>query len=394
MINSQDDGRRGVFGLISDIADKTEVLGKAANLVAKSIELVQKLNLVASEAFSRLAKSAERTKNLFDVFAFPRALFEIAAPEINKETGRPVVDSHGRHVYLLTNAKKSFEKKAEKVCMAVSSFFKSIIGLGKYELIDLSKWKKWTLDSGGNLSVLEFVANSFMIIANFFSLSESASEIQKQNKTLKTEGDKESKWRVRPELKALLMNADDATVEALKRKFTYKERHFHIEVLSKQQHIHRLEEELRQIEQLPEAQRETSRIEIQAKRLHVQRDLDDASRKMSKYSHRLTHLNNHEYESVANQWSVDKINRKIQNHHNHYENAKDKKYIGMVKIASTISKIAVVALAMTLTALNAWTIIPTIVVLSLGIFTDFTALYRAYLEEHKIHSRVAHRVAV
>lgn len=374
----------------NDLAEKSEFLNKSVGLLSTIIKLAKKISdyyhFSLSSSVITLGGRAGRAKDILDLFSLPKVVAELLTPERDKNTNKPLVDKNdGGYVFFLTNAQRSIEKKVERVFLLAHASLKTLRILDKLSVIDISRFSKWTLDNAGNLSVLEAVTNGFMVISGTFSMLDTRKELAKSKAEINTETAKTDKWLTRGSLigrlKANSVTEDQIT--DLVTKYGKKQRDASRGILATYDKRDVIEQKLRNIDTLPEAERPAARAKLESQLASLDAEKARCEEKQGKYGARLEDIRNRNFEALAGKLENQDIVFKIQKHKIDRLKAEEKQTISRVKMVSTAAKVALIALSLAFTFFNTWMIIPTVTVLALGVISDSTALYRMFLEEHK-----------
>lgn len=356
------------------VASNVEPLEKVVKITYKVIDFVALVQGAVAAPFKSLSTGLKQTAEVFETIKFFGAMKTLICPE--------------NGVYFLTNVNNTVQKRLDRVFLAAHSSLKMLSSLNKYSFIKLGKIAKYSI---GHLPVFKFVSDAFVGFSSFFGAWDSIKSLSKVQKNLNNAIVKFDKWEYRETLIALIRGGDQLELADLEKKYADK-------IVKISQKIALLDQELQHhiecreklsvnsidstMQKMPENERQ----------LNLNKHVDQAkilSNKIAKlqnlkvkYETREFKIARRDYKSLANELREKDVYAKILK----WESVKEENEVRQtkcwLKIANSIAKIVVVSLALTLTAINLWTVPTLLTLLGLGIFADSIGLTKIFYEDY------------
>ena len=205
--------------------------------------------------------------------------------------------------------------------------------------------------------------DSFILAQGFFGGWDSALKLPKMNKKLKCAETQITKWEARPfDIYLLKQSQDPQTFSRYAARYTQKNVSISTKLAEKEALIQTAPKNKIKAIQSEIAELNTKKIKNEIKLEFIQKN---------NYEGLVNHLTKAPIETKVKKWEYEKQNAKIQLNGN---------WLG---IAGTIGKIAVVTLALTLTALNSFTLPYTLSLLTLGFVVDSIGLAKIFYGEYE-----------
>lgn len=313
----------------NEAISKSENLEKVAKVTFKTIDFVSLLTGKVVTAFKLFSSRLKETADVLELFCFVGRFKELACP-----------DNKGQ--YFLQ--KSTWQKCADRIFLTTASVFKTINMAAKFTFISLGKAAKFAF---GKVPVLKLIPDSLVMVSSFFNIWDNKNITKEKSGKLANACSKIEKWSNRPALIAAVRSEDPKAVSNLKN---------HYEMQSS-----RLEQEIRCLEA-------------------AGKDIAKKTVVLNKYKDRLNLIAQNNCAELANEldkqdiafkhkyWSTEHGNQKI---------GQNKAWLG---IASSASKIFVITMATTGTALGLSTAPWVLSLLAVGIAVDSIGLTKSLYE--------------
>lgn len=299
--------------------------------------------------------------------------------------------------YFLFNEKNTWQKKVDRVCLAFHNSFKSVKGLSKAGLVQLGACAKHAI---GKLPVFTLVTDGFMIGSSFFSIWDiSVKGFPRGQEALKLADEKILKWEDRPFAVDLLKRGivSKTTRNELEAKYQGKAIAIANKIEDKTKELQVKEEALQTIlasktENSSEKEKASTEAYMAIKKLTV--EISKLIAAQVKNNDRLEKLELQDYKALAStfektvktvqfgkevdekqcefksrQWQVKRENAQVEQNKN------------WIRLANSVGKVAVITLALTLIALDAWMFPCVMSLLALGFIVDSIGLTKFVYEE-------------
>ena len=363
----------------SFIANRTEPLEKVAKLTHKTIEFVQVLFQVSSNAFINLASRARDTAELIEAVQIIERVRELSSS-----------DAEGRSFFQANN----WQKIADRVFLTAHSTFKTTGFLVSMGLITLGRVGAFAI---GHLTVFKLMTEVLVCISSVFGVWDNTNKLSKCYNDLNLSSLKIEKWTHRTQFLGKVRVGEKETVDKLEQ--SYEEKSFkmlqEIQKLDQKQdqaraYITALETSEKSISPLPEklVQKLKNQTieELTAKYTDKARvisdQIADLQQNQKKYDERLVDIAAKEYQALADKLSKKDIQYQILK----WEHNKDNTNLSITKswlgVAKGVFKIALVTLALFLIALDAWAAPCLLTLLALAIIHDSLGLSRILHDEY------------
>lgn len=336
-------GAQSALKVIGFAVENCEPLEKIAKITFRVSELAKLVLGGLSVTMSNFAKQLGDTILVFESLRFIGVMKLLLTKQRNGE-------------YLLTDPKTSWAKCIDRVALAFHTAFKSVKGLNKFGFVELGWMAK---DAIGKLPIFTLVMDSFILISCFFSGWDSATKsMPEAQKKLARAEEHLSKWEYRDTAINLLKSQDEYVRQDFVSKYTADIQKIEATILEKTGKTD-----------------DRSVVELKA-----------AEVKLHKVSSRLALLANENVDEnnckvLAEDLEKNDINFKLKQWKLVKKNASNLETRVVFRIANSVSKIAVVILALTLVAMNVWTAPFLFTLIAMGIVSDSLGLTKTLLEE-------------
>lgn len=375
MVNNISKGFQNGFELIAFTVNHSEPLEKVAKITERSIRIAGVILGNVSRATSNLESQLRDAITVFETVRFVGIVNVLITPNNGK--------------YFLTDEKNSWQKRADRVTLAFHCAFKTVKGLNKFGFVELGIMAKNAI---GKLPIFTLVMDSFVLASSFFSSWESiGNNLPKARKKVAEADEKIVKWECRRTAIAYLKIDDEierkhfearyqkkslelhAELDALKKKFVANEDKLHKAVESQKQSGQEIQVPAIDYNKIVE------KYSLEGKKLTGEIERTNAKLKVT--DERVAKIAAGNCKGLAEDLEKTNIDLKMKKWEVCKANAQQEETKIWVKIANAIGKIAVVALALTLTAINLWTVPFTLSLLFMGILVDSIGLSKIYIEE-------------
>lgn len=316
--------------LTHEAISKSANLEKVAKITFRTIDFFSLLTGKIATGFKVLSSHLKDTATVTECFNLASRVKELACPDKGE--------------YFLK--KSTWQKCADRIFLTAAAVFKTVNAAVKLALINLGRLASVTI---GRVPVMRLIPDTFMMFSSFFSIWDNKNVSKKESEKLAVANNKMEKWANRPALIANVRSGESETVFYLKNDYQMK-----CALLERE--IHRLD---------PVAKSK----EI-AKKTAV----------LNKYQNRLTLIAKNNYEDLANELAKADISLKQK----HWSNATNQSKYGQNKawlgIASGISKMFVITMATTGTALGMCSLPWLLSLTAVGIAVDSIGLTKSLYE--------------
>lgn len=330
------------------VATNIDIFYRTSKVVYKFIDLVKVINETVSESLSYIRDQFSASAELLESLRFFSTMQMLCCPN---DDG----------VYFFKNAANTWQYIADRVFLAAHLTFKMINAADKFGFIKLGGI---AISSIGKLTLFKFVTDSLYSISCFFAVWDCSNKLKLLDKGLALANRKIEKWGHRADQVKNLKAGDQNEVELLRK--TYNER------------VQKLSKDIAVLKQTKTADPAEAK-ETAKKVAKLQTALERKESRLAKlaagdYQGVAEELSKHDAAKRLSKWEF----KKATIHYN--EN------LHWLKIASSVGKIAVISLAMTLTAVvgayTAWGFAGQLAVSSLGLFSDSTGLAHPFYKKY------------
>lgn len=343
--------------------DKSELLEKVTKNTHRGLDILLRLETISDVSLTGLSSTLKGAAEIFESLRFVGALNLLLTPHKNKK-------------YFLSDPANSIQKKCDRVLLLGHTGFKSARALNKWKLINLGTFGKVKL--GSHLTLFHLITDGLMIGSTSFGIWDTFLKLKEFSGNEKEADKKIDKWGNRLLSLAQVMIGDQAEIEKYRLRCENKieEVKCLIETKHRELKLHQdvsLEKKPRvDLQNVQNVEDESSDIQLEIQRLE---------KKLNKNQARLQKIVAHEYHSfvkeLANKDVLGKVEKIVSEKNKwNYQNR-----VNLVKIASSVMKIFVITIALVMTAINLWSTIPYITLLSLGFISDTLGLAKIYIEK-------------
>jgi hypothetical protein len=249
--------------------------------------------------------------------------------------------------YFLFDPANNTHKKCDRLLLVAHTACKSMRTLNKWKLIDLGRVAK--VKVGAHLTVFHLVTDSLMIGSSFFGLWDLSIKLKEFNQKYHNLERKITKCIDMPSSLDLIKSGDQLTIQLFQNKCERK-----IEQLK-----------LKLINQAPEEKKQPI--------AKLKSTLDKCQNRLDAIKHR-------DYTRLEAAFSIKELRSKLARYNKELDSHSIQLMPQLVKVASTVTKIFVITMALTMTAINLWSTIPLLTLLSLGIIADTLGLVKIIQE--------------
>ena len=321
-----------------------EPLEKVVKNAQRTLEIVTQLQSTATPLLINVSASFKNSVEFFESLRFIGSMKLLLTTQKNNK-------------YFLADRDNSTSKKCDRVLLAGHTSCKLLRSLNKWKLLDLGQIAK--IKIGAHLTAFHLITDGMMIASSSFGLWDLSSQVKDLNKRHHTINAKIEKWENRYTTMGLILTEDQAEIAKFQQRCTQK-------VLELEQRLNIKRKELSSPNQeLPKIEKQISYLE---KKLH-------------KNENRLQKIAARECTSLVNELYAKDIKKKVCQLKKLKPIEKKKSGTQLIKIASSVAKIFVITMALILTAINLWTTLPLITLLSLGIVADTLGLVKIFMEK-------------
>lgn len=348
--------------------DSAEALEKIAKIAERIIRVVGVLAEGLSTAVSNFGSQLKDTIIVFETLRFIGVLKLLTVPGPNGK-------------YFLTDAANSWMKRADRVTLAFHCAFKTVKGLNKFGFVDLGVMAK---DAIGKLPIFVLVMDSFILASSFFSSWDNiAVGLPKARKKIAEANAKIDKWEYRPTAIALLKANDEIERKFFESKYDAKAKELHAKIEGLEKKVRLNDDKLAKAETSDLTQEAQDKIvaacAVEKKKLNA--EITKASAKLVTVDDRIAKIAARDCRGLAEDLEKADTNFKVRKWEVCKSNGKQDESKVWIRLANAVGKIAVVVLALTLTAVNVWTAPFMLSLLFLGIVVDSIGLSKILLEE-------------
>ena len=370
-------------------ASRAEPLEKAAKLIYRQIELA---NLILKNVSAPFLNLSSQLKDACTVFETVKIFGNIKMFIVRERNGN----------YLLTNPQNSWQKKVDRVTLLCHNTFKFVKGMNKFGFVQLGVMAKEVI---GKLPIFNLAMDGFIIASSFFGAWDSIGlGIPSVHKKRDDANQKLEKWETRLAKIELLKAGDPNEGRLFSETYTKKYDGYTNLIDQLTTEVASLEAKIAELSPCQEECQPSKELEAaQAKLSKIRKDLAKAEGDKSALEPRIEMIRNQDWKGLAQDleaaakrnvvivnagWKENAEDNKISNVDfkiRKYEAAKANAKIDTnktwLKIANNIGKIAVVALALVLTATNFW-VFPTFVAINVvGSTVDSIGLTKILTDE-------------
>jgi hypothetical protein len=356
----------GLYQLVRKCSETVKICNSSADSLEKviknshrSIDIFTILTGIADGTLIRISASFKSSIEFLESIRFVNACKTLLVPQENKK-------------YFLFDPANSIQKKWDRTLLAAHTGCKTLRNLNKWKLIDLGKIAKAKI--AGHLTTFHLFTDGLMIGSSFFGLWDSAIKF---NQTIKNEHrliEKNSKWNNRPRSIALLLIGDQEEIILYQKRYESKIEKLEAEIELKQ----------RTCQSVSCHDQDVPSMKQQAAHEKLQIELVPMQNKLSKIKARFEKIKASDFHSLATELSAKDWKGKLTPLSNSLKKSDRLFHLQQLKIASTASKILVIVAALWLTAINLWTTLPLVLLLSLGFIADSLGIVKILVEKAPI----------
>ena len=337
----------------------SEAFEKILKNSQRGLEIASKIESISKPIWKVLSVSCKNAIDVFESIRFLGVVTLLFTPQKNNK-------------YFLYSPEHSIQKKCDRLFLLAHTGCKTIRAASKWKLIDLGYFGK--LKIGPHLPVFTLLTDGLMLASCSFSIWDMWLKITGLNQE-EHEIKKKIEFRQdRPLNLAQALQGDQAAFDKLQKNLVDKIEQIKNELALDYKDLYLVNDLLNQPindRNSPGLKNESDLLNQKISRLEI---------KLEKNQTRLQHLNARNYEPLINDCTEKNIIEKV----NDRRKIKEKDFVAskidQVKLASSIAKIFVITMALVMTAVNVWTTIPTIILLSCGIIADSIGLAKLFLE--------------
>lgn len=309
---------------------KNDNLMKVSKISFKIIDFVSLLTGKISTAFKMLSSRFKDTSDVIEGFCLVGRVKELACPDKGE--------------YFLR--KSTWQKCADRIFLTAASVFKTINIAVKFSLVNLGRAAKFAF---GKVPVMRLIPDSLVMMSSFFSVWDNKNISKKTSQKIDIANTKIDKWAHRPVQVAAVRSGDSEEIFNLKIDYQIKSAHLERE-------IHGLDP--------------VSKSKEIAKKTAV----------LIKYQDRLSLIANNNYAVLADELAKPNVSLKQKRWSFEYDNQKFNQNKALLAITSGVSKIFVITMATTGTALGLSTMPWTLSLMAIGIAVESIGLTKALYE--------------
>lgn len=352
----------------------SDPLEKAAKLAERIIRIAEIVTGQLSKAVSNLGSQLKNCIIVFETLKFVGIMNILVNPTNGK--------------YFLTDPKNSWQKRLDRVTLAFHCAFKSVRGLNKFGLVELGAMAKNAI---GQLPIFTLVMDSFILASSFFSSWDSfANNLPKANKSIRKADKHLDKWQYRQTAITLLKAGEQSGC-------SYFEDSYSKKLVKLRSKLQNLEKTVRLNEgkiqkaldlqkepdstPLPKADQDKMVSKCTQENKELALKIKTKQVKLAKTEARFQKITSGEFKELAGDLEKTNSNFKVKKWEVEQSNAKQDRSKVWLQIANAIGKIAVVTLALTLTAINLWAAPFMLSLLFLGTLVDSIGLTKILVSE-------------
>jgi hypothetical protein len=323
---------------------KMEPLEKVVKNAQRALEIVTQLQNTATPLLINVSASFKNAVEFFESLRFIGSIKILLLPQKNNK-------------YFLADRDNSIPKKCDRVLLAGHTSCKLMRSLNKWQLLDLGQIAK--IKIGAHLTAFHLITDGMMIASSSFGLWDLSSQVKSLNEKRHKINAKLEKWENRYASMGLILTEDQAEIAKFQQRWTQK-----VLELEKELNIKR--------EKLSSPKQELPKIVQQINQLE---------KKLHKNEKRLQKIAAKDFTSLVNELYAKNVKSKCDQLSKEKIDQNAKSRTLLIKTASSVAKIAVITMALVLTAINLWTKLPLIALLSLGIVADTLGLVKIFLDK-------------
>lgn len=242
--------------------------------------------------------------------------------------------------YFFTDAKNSWQKKTDRVFLAIHSSLKLINGFHRYSLINLGRIAKVSI---GYLPIWKLVYDGFMVLSSFFGCWDAINNIIAKKKKIAEAESKIEKWENRATSIALIRSGNQAEISQFEKKYSDKVAKLNSDAKAYAESLKKLDSAHPDFAHLTEAKRLQMRQEVSAK---VEATAAKIKSKAAVWQGRLSKIAGKDYQGLAQELSSKNVDAKIRKWEVIKANAKVDRNKNILYLISSSAKIAVISMAL------------------------------------------------
>ena len=321
-----------------------EPLEKVVKNAQRTIDIITQLQSTATPLLMNISANFKNSVEFFESLRFIGSLKILFHPQINNK-------------YFLADPANSISKKCDRLLLAGHTSCKLLRSLNKWKLIDLGQIAKVKI--GAHLTVFHLITDGMMIASSSFGLWDLSAQVKKLNKKLGEIDAKVEKWKDRYVTLGLILTEHEAEIAKFQTRCTQK-------VQNLEQQLNTKRQELKGSQQVPP---------------QIEQQISHLEKKLHKNETRLQKIIARDYTSLVNELFSKDIKKKTLQLSEVKQKDEENIDRQFIKIASSVAKIFVITMALVLTAINLWTTLPMVALLSLGIVADTLGLVKIFMEK-------------
>jgi len=366
VINPLVKGFQQTFEVLNKIVSENEKLEKVAKNFVRASDMAALITGSISSSLSSMTENVRNYTIVYDsvkIFGATKAL-----------VGR---DEDGKYIW--TNPKNTWQRVADRVFLFAHSAFKTYRGVVKAGLATYGELAKNII---GSLPIFTFLMDGLVTISNIFSIWDlSISGLPKANKKIADAEQHITKWKCRKlDIEFLRSIGDQITVKRYENKYLEKSKTLDKKLADTNAALEKVKAE----SNFPVLGTDSTSLKAYKQKMSdcqqeinsLQEKINHIGTKIIQNNGRLDKIRNHDYAGLAADLAKGPIDAKIRK----WEVVKSNSGIPLTQswlgVAHAISKIAVIVVALTVTAINLWTLPFALTVLSLGMLSDTLGLVK------------------
>lgn len=344
--NNIGNGIESTIKMAAFTATHAEPLEKIVKILERTININAALTGVMSKPMKALSTELRDAATLFETVK----IFGTIKQFVSR-------DKEGK--YFLTNSHNTWQRRADRVCLAFHNVFKTIKGLNRAGFVELGIMAKNAI---GKLPVFVLLMDSFIMLSSFFGTWDSLSDgIPKAEKKINHADAKLAKWQFRKEAIAQLSTKHVVDLSNFETDFRGKKERITHTLAAKEKALGEAN-----------SSKATEKLSKEIEKLQAQQQ---------KYDTRLEKIASHDCKGLAEELAKTKIDGKIRKWEVMRENANIPLNKNWLRVANNVGKIAIVAWAMLCTVLNTWSLPFYLSVLVVGVIVDSMGITKMLYDE-------------
>jgi hypothetical protein len=350
-----------ILALGGFFTEGSEPLEKLFKNAQRGMEIISKVEWITHASLAALSVTCKSAIDVFESVRIVGVVQLLFTPQKNNQ-------------YFLFSPENSLQKKCDRVFLFAHTVCKNLRAMNKWKLIDLGHFGR--LKIGTHLTVFHLLTDGLMIASSFFS---SWDTWLKVNTIVEGEYEinrKIDKWQDRPLNIARILQGDLIIHEKLQTELVDKIKQLKLEMELKYKELNVVND---LFNKPPEEREAKSNLENESDNL--KNAITSLEVKLQKNQLRLHQVQTNNYKPFIKEYTEKDIIGKVSNMKKIREEEFMASSLDLVKLASSISKMFVITMALVMTILNTWSTIPSVLLLSCGIIADTFGLTKIYMEK-------------